>query len=409
MKYDLDLCGLISRSKPNKFTVSCASSILTVGKETTLPITYSTDGRIPYLVVVTSSNQLYSGTGAALFEWIKYSRKKFRFTICIDNRIALNYCIARDFCLAEGIDFLPSGPNPRAGAADPGVADAQFHVVSGQWPLIEIVSWANTATNLDVVEAVQPGSRIIFTPHTQPSWTMPGAEQFWLLESGFDRALAKSHLICCDSPAEIDIVQRRVADCFAEYVPIGVDVDRFCHSGTQRMKQILMIADFAEPRKRVELGLAAMARFALRHPDFRFVIGGRGSDAIDFPEGLSGSMDRVGFVTPKQLVALYQSSAAFLLLSDYEAFCIPIVESLVCGTPVVTNATEELLSLYRGQAGCYLASNLDDRGVDEALDKAIANTAHDEISSAARARFGMDTAFRMKLEAIARMMANITE
>lgn len=80
--------------------------------------------RIPYLVVLTSSNQLYSGTGTSLFEWIRYSKHRFDYTILIDNTETHNYVIARDFCREHGLGFMSSGPARRRGAADPGVAAA---------------------------------------------------------------------------------------------------------------------------------------------------------------------------------------------------------------------------------------------------------------------------------------------
>jgi glycosyltransferase involved in cell wall biosynthesis len=361
-------------------------------------------GRIPYLVILTSSNQLYSGTGTALFEWIRYAKTQFDFAICIDNRVALNYMIARDFCRAEEVRFLPCGPDERPGAADPGVADAQLHAASGRWPVIEVVSWANTATNLDVVEALCPESKLVFTPHTQPNWTMPGSEQFWLLDLGFDRVLARADLVCCDSPAEVESIQQRVTDCPAVFFPIAVDTSKFCRMDVRRDRQVLIIADFFEPRKRTDLALSALARLLKRNSDFRAVIGGRGSDEVQVPPELEGRIERLGYVTVERLVHLYQSSAAYLMLSDYEAFCIPIVESLACGTPVIINSTSEMLSLYSGQPGCYLVPNANSNLVDRAIDTAIADRSHYEIASAVQSKFGVKAAFAPKVRAIQQLL-----
>jgi glycosyltransferase involved in cell wall biosynthesis len=362
------------------------------------------DRPTPYLVVLTSSNQLYSGTGTALFEWIRYAKTRFAFAICIDNLFPLNYCLARDFCQEEGIAFLPSGPSPRNGAADPGVADAPFHVASGRWPIIEIVSWANTATNLDVVAARRRREALVYTPHTQPSWTLPGAERFSLLESGFERALIGSDLVCCDSPAEVDVMRQYVPGPRALYVPIGINTDWFRRTETPRCKQILMVADFNEPRKRTELGVAAMVRLMERDAEFSAVVAGRGSDRATVPEGLTQRFKRLGFVSAKQLLDLYQRSSAFLLLSDYEAFGIPIVEALACGTPVVTTATREARSLFADMPGCRLVANTDAVAVDRAIDAAIADRAHGDISEVARARFNRAVTFRSKVLAIEALM-----
>ncbi len=361
-------------------------------------------GKETYLIILTSSNQLYSGTGTALFEWIRHAKHVFDFAICIDNLVARNYMIARDFCRAEGLRFLPCGPARRLGAPDPGVADAQRHAASGKWAVIEIVSWANAATNFDVVEACAPESMLVFTPHTQPAWTVPGIEENALLEPVFNRALTRADVVFCVSPLEVDVVKNRVPGAFALYAPNGIDVETFCLSSHPRKRQILMVADFAEPRKRVDLGLAAMTRFIGLNSDWGVVIGGRGSDAVAIPESLKGCITRAGFVSRDELVALYQQSAMFVLLSDYEAFCIPLAESLACGTPIVTNATQELLSLYSGQRGCYLARNDDQAAVDAAMAAAARDDAHLEISQAAQAKFASNVVYQIKLDCILGML-----
>ena len=74
---------------------------------------------VPYLIVLTSSNQLYSGTGTALFEWIRFARSAFDFSIVIDTENVENFKIAREFCKNHGIRLIPSGPARREGGGDP--------------------------------------------------------------------------------------------------------------------------------------------------------------------------------------------------------------------------------------------------------------------------------------------------
>jgi glycosyltransferase involved in cell wall biosynthesis len=364
--------------------------------------------QIPYLVVLTSSNQLYSGTGVAIFEWIRYAKHIFDFAICIDNQIRKNYVVAREFCIAHGITFLPSGPAPVRGGPDPGVADSQIHVGSGRWPIIEIVSWANTATNLDVINACPPGSMLVYTPHTQPAWTLPNASAFWLLESSFDRALAAAHLVCCVAPSEVEAVRRRVPSCYAVYTPNPTDTARFCLRPGERTAQILMVADFKEPRKRVDLGIAAMSRLLRRRPNFRAILAGRGSNHVLVPPDMTNRFDRLGYVSNTRLVDLYQSATVFLLLSDYEAFGIPIVEALACGTPVVTTASAEARSLFTGMPGCYLVPNRDADAVDAAMDAAIGVQDRQAIARTAHKRFSTGVACQAKLRAIEARMLNFT-
>ncbi len=365
--------------------------------------------KIPYLVVLASSSQLYSGTGVAIFEWIRFAREEFDFAICIDNAVPLNYKIARDFCQAEGLRFLPSGPKPWPGGADPGNAMAPIYVGSGRWKLVEFVSWANTTVNLDILDARPAGVKLVYTPHTQPAWTMPNADKYWGLEPGFDRMLRECDLICCDSPAEIATVQRRVPDARASFIPIGIDAKRFQVGNQPREPFILVVADFNEVRKRTDLSLAAIHRLLARNSEYRAVLAGRNSDLVKVPGDIAERIERCGFISEAKLLSLYQECSAFLLLSDYEAFGIPIVEALCCGAPVVTTKTSEATSLFEGLPGCYLINNSDDRAVDFAIDKAITCDAREEISAAASARFSHEVASKLKLEAIQHLLTTTTD
>jgi glycosyltransferase involved in cell wall biosynthesis len=356
--------------------------------------------KTPYLFIISSTNQLYSGTGTALFEWIKYSRDFFDFSICIDNLVEANYRICREFCRDEGVRFLPSGPAALDGAPDAGVAMAQECVVSGRWPVMEIVSWANAATNLAVVAAPRSSSLLVFTPHTQPLWTLGDAAGYGRVDPVFDRAMAVSDLVCCDSPAELAGLAARSAGCPLLYVPLCIDTARFAPGRHPRLPQILCVADFAEARKRTDLALAAIARRMRRDPGTRAVLAGRSSRDVIPPADLAGRFDQLGYVSAEKLVDLYQTSSLYLLLSDFEAFGIPIAEALGCGTPVVTTATAEVVSLFAGLPGCALVDNTDAAAVDAAIDAAFTQADHARIAAGAHAAFAPDATFRHKRDQI---------
>lgn len=68
-----------------------------------------------------------------------------------------------------------------------------------------------------------------------------------------------------------------------------------------------------------------------------------GREAIVYPKYISDS----------NLIGLYQSALGFCYLSTYEGFGLPILESLSCGTPVITvNATS--IPEVAGDAGLYV-------------------------------------------------------
>src|SRR6202012_5153798 len=118
-----------------------------------------------YLIVICSSNQLYSGAGNALFEWIRYAKQSFHFVLLMDCDDKKNYDIGRTFCIDNGIEFFTEVPSRKSGACDPGVARTAHYLRSGRWSYVEILSWANAATNIDVVTSIAPETKLIFTPH----------------------------------------------------------------------------------------------------------------------------------------------------------------------------------------------------------------------------------------------------
>jgi len=354
-----------------------------------------------YLFVIASSNQLFSGTGTAIFEWIRYAKSSYSFCIAIDNANAKNFRICREFCIQEKIPMLVSGPTYQRGAADPGVADALEYVSHGSWKVIEVVSWANSATNLDVLASIREDQILVYTPHTQPTWTIPGAERLHLLEPAFEATIRAADIVCCDSPAELEKITKRDKQSQCLYSPLAVDTKRFTPSRPKnRIQKALLIADFKETRKRTDLAIKAMTRLMRRNPEAMAALAGRGSEQVELPKEFETRFMRHGYVSPEELVSLYQQSGVFLLLSDFEAFGIPIAEALSCGTPVVTTRNPEMSSLYEGLAGCTLVNNRNETEIDDAIDKALERKDHNEISRVAQQKFGLDSAFRGKHQRI---------
>ncbi len=97
-----------------------------------------------------------------------------------------------------------------------------------------------------------------------------------------------------------------------------------------------------EPRKNVDRLVEAFAAIAAQVPDVDLAIaGGRGwmYDAIFAQVARTGLSERVkflGHITQEELPALYAGARAFAYPSQYEGFGIPVLEAMLCGTPVVT-------------------------------------------------------------------------
>src|SRR5215469_11460796 len=136
-----------------------------------------------YLIVIASSCQMYSGTGTAIFDWIRHAKDDFKFSILMDSLIEHNYRIVKSFCEEHDIQLHVSRSFLMAGCIDSGVRDVAEHLQRNHYDFIECISWANASTNLSVLSSKSDSSKLIFTPHSQPAWTLPGHERYFMVPS----------------------------------------------------------------------------------------------------------------------------------------------------------------------------------------------------------------------------------
>ncbi|MFB9325226.1 glycosyltransferase family 4 protein [Paenibacillus aurantiacus] len=103
---------------------------------------------------------------------------------------------------------------------------------------------------------------------------------------------------------------------------------------------VVFYAGRLAPEKNVETALAAFALFRERAcPDARLVMAGDGPSAQGLKEqaaSLGLPVHFLGFTPPKQLQQWYAASDVFLFPSPTETFGNVVLESMACGTPVVT-------------------------------------------------------------------------
>jgi glycosyltransferase involved in cell wall biosynthesis len=357
------------------------------------------DSKLKDLIVLSSSCQMYSGTGTALFDWIRVGRRAIDFTILMDVQEAKNFEIAARCAEELGVKFLPSAPKPTPGCPDAGVLDVAPVIRSQQWDCIESVSWANAAIHLEILANRVPPTRLVFTPHTQPLWTLPAAHRFFMVAPAFEAMLRASDCVFLDSPIELKgVTEDHQLGGRVVFVPLGVNTTTFCYLPTEIKHAIFCAADFRERRKRPDLLLAAFAEARKRDPSLQLNLAGSGSKDLDIPASIQGGVVRLGYVSTQELVRAYQSAKAFVLLSDYEAFGLPIAEALCCGTPVIINRQPQLLGIFEGLAGVHFVTNSDLEEVKATLLRVVAqNQTRPEIARSAAARFNPEVTYGRKL------------
>ncbi len=105
-----------------------------------------------------------------------------------------------------------------------------------------------------------------------------------------------------------------------------------------------------EPRKNIDSVVRAFANLLLQEslPDVNLVlVGNKGwlfdkiFEEIDNAE-IKNKVIITGFVADEDLAAIYSDALAFIYPSFYEGFGLPPLESMQCGTPVITSNTSSL-------------------------------------------------------------------
>ena len=275
---------------------------------------------------------------------MRFARGDIDFSVLIDNADFDNFLIATKFCKENGISLYPSEAFWVPGCPDAAPRQVARMVQSATWDAIECVSWASAATNLEVLRNRRPGIPLLFTPHTQPIWTLSTPNRFYMVPPVFDLMLDESDLIFMDSSAELSDHSHRAEIAHrAAVIPLGVDTDRFPPPPAHRAlpdkgdAELLCVGDFREHRKRPDLVLSAFKALSEVHPFARLTLVGKGSETCPVPADIARLVRRLGYVSHERLVELYHSCRALVLLSDFEAFGLPIAEALCTGLPVIIN------------------------------------------------------------------------
>lgn len=150
---------------------------------------------------------------------------------------------------------------------------------------------------------------------------------------------------------------RCVADAIAERCGIprervrltgyGVDGSRFAPPTAERLAEArvrlalsrpyLLQLGALEPRRGVDLALAAVASLRERDPDLELVLVGTPRAHVPALEQPPPWVRLLGWVEDSDLPAIYAGAAVVLAPSRGEGFDLPLLEALACGAPAVAS------------------------------------------------------------------------
>jgi glycosyltransferase involved in cell wall biosynthesis len=119
----------------------------------------------------------------------------------------------------------------------------------------------------------------------------------------------------------------------------------------------LLTLSTLEPRKNIESVIEAFDRIQDQKTHL-IIAGGSGWKTTTISQALIKTRHRnrihlIGYVSNKHKAALMRNAAAFIFPSYYEGFGLPILESMACGTPVITSFTSSMPEVA-GNAGILI-------------------------------------------------------
>jgi D-inositol-3-phosphate glycosyltransferase len=156
-------------------------------------------------------------------------------------------------------------------------------------------------------------------------------------------------------------------------IPCGVNLNLFQpydkdaarqQLGLAQQKKILLFVGRLEPLKGLENVIRAAG--LLNEPEVQLLI--IGGDDRSQPEvdrltglaselGLGGKVEFLGTVPQAELSAYYSSADISVVASYYESFCLVILESMACGTPVVSTMVGVAPAVIRSGLNGYVSAD----------------------------------------------------
>ncbi len=141
----------------------------------------------------------------------------------------------------------------------------------------------------------------------------------------------------------------------ARFAPAGPDAAAWEASGLDHERPYVLFVGTLEPRKGVDVLLAAFATLAARTADLElWLVGQQGWRAEGIVAALRDHpfrdrIRRLGYVPDDLLGALLRGARAVAYPSRAEGFGLPVLEALACGAPVATTA-DTVMAEVAGEA-----------------------------------------------------------
>ncbi len=187
----------------------------------------------------------------------------------------------------------------------------------------------------------------------------------------------------------------------------GVEPDFFT-LGKSAAEPLILCVSTLHPHKNIERLIDAFSLFRARHPHHRLVLAGmRGfhGDAVERRiqhHGLENEITITGWISRKEILALYARAQFAVFPSTFEGFGIPVAEAMAAGVPLITSDIRPMTDIASGAALLFPPH---DTAALAAAMESFADSASLRAAYASRARkraavFTWDRTARITLDAL---------
>jgi len=213
-----------------------------------------------------------------------------------------------------------------------------------------------------------PCRKLLWSHNVTPARWLWAHEPMTAIQCALGRAQLPDFVAACDAyAADSAFNAQELRDAGAEEVtvlPVLADPGRLGPGGAADLPAgppTVLFVGRLMPHKRQDEVLRAFALYRHAHaPDARCVLVGEPINA-SFGERLEafaetvapGAVELARGLSAAQLGERYRSAHAFLCLSEHEGFCIPVLEALHFGVPVVTRPSGAIPEVA-GDAALYV-------------------------------------------------------
>ena len=180
-------------------------------------------------------------------------------------------------------------------------------------------------------------------------------------------------------------------------VPCGVDLTKFRPGGRKTTNPTILFVGMIDSRKRGRLLVDAFNSIVRSHFPAAELWIVRDSQAVDSP-----GVRVFGSVSEEELIRMYQESWCFCLPSSYEGFGVPYIESLACGTAVVSTPNAGAIEvLGNGKYGVMSSP--------ECLGETLVSVLSDETLRASMVSQGLDYVRKFDIRTVALQYIELAE